>query len=403
MTRSFRILLAASAAAFAFAGASSASAGSITLSDPNCDSFTVGGTAGNQTLTCVVSSPPVCTVQGPSAGSVGTPITLTAQCSPAATSWAWTGCSSTTSQCQASASAAGPLQYQVLGSNANGPGPLSNPLNVTWTVGAPAAPTGCVASIVTSPTTLTNAGGTATVSVFGCSPGGVTYNWSRNGQSGWSTSAAAPVDSLGAGGTAGYTNSYQVSVCNGATCINVPSNPLTAFVPGSGGGGGAGFDLTGCTFAGYTGRGLDVTYPAAANTSVLNGAQKASPGGTFGNSDALVVRFTTPASGNAVFQPAGLPPSQNTSRVYALSTQPCQFATSSTPTGAILYAASGQSPAINIILGACSSSVPQFCLGKAYLQPNTTYYVTMVNRTTFGGGPSCSSGNCDMRIDFNNN
>jgi hypothetical protein len=37
----------------------------------------------------------------------------------------------------------------------------------------------------------------------------------------------------------------------------------------------------------------------------------------------------------------------------------------------------------------------------AYLQPNTTYYVTMVNRTGFGGAGSCLYGSCDMRIDFN--
>ena len=319
MTRSFRILLSAFAAAFALAGASSASAGSITLSDPNCASFTLSGTAGIQTLTCVTGG------------------------------------------------------------------------------GGPNPPTGCVASIVTNPTTLTNAGGTATVSVAGCSATGVlTYSWSRNGLSGWSTSATPPADQLAAGGTSGSTTSYQVQVCNdGLSCVYVPGNPLTAFVPGTGGGGGAGIDLTGCTAAGYTGRGLDVAFPATATTS------KAS--GTFGNNDALVVRFTTPAAGvndQTVFQPAGNPPSQNTSRVYTLSTQPCQFTTDGSLTGSILYTVSSQSPAITINIGACPYT-GSWCSSAAYLQPNTTYYVTMVNRTTFGGAPSCSFASCDMRMDFN--
>jgi hypothetical protein len=166
-----------------------------------------------------------------------------------------------------------------------------------------------------------------------------------------------------------------------------------------------GMDLTGCTAAGYVGRGLDVTFPATANTSVSNGALSASPSGTFGNADALVVRFTTPAAGvndQSVFQPAGNPPSQNTSRVYTVSTKPCQFTTDGSLTGSILYTISSQSPAITVNIGACpyTGVYAPYCSG-AYLQPSTTYYVTMVNRTTFGGAPSCSNGNCDMRIDFN--
>ena len=174
-----------------------------------------------------------------------------------------------------------------------------------------------------------------------------------------------------------------------------------------GGGGGGAIDLSGCTSAGYVGRGLDVTYPVAENTSISNGAGAASPSGTFGNNDALVVRFTTPAvvvDNISVFQPAGNPPSQGTNRVYTLSTQPCQFAASSAPTGSILYAASGQSPAITVKLATCPyAGTPYviFCGGYAWLQPNTTYYVTMVNRTTFGGAASCAYASCDMRIEFN--
>ena len=221
-----------------------------------------------------------------------------------------------------------------------------------------------------------------------------------------------------------------VSQCSGAACtspfvVSVPNIPVpvvttnytvtasdgqltgssTATYVASGGGGGA-IDLSGCTSAGYVGRGLDVTYPTAGNTSIANGASAASPSGSFGNNDAIVVRFTTPAAGVndvTVFQPAGNPPAQNTNRVYSLSTQPCQFATQSTPSGSILYGVSSQSPAITVKIGTCpyTGVYVGYCYSAAWLQPNTTYYVTMVNRTTFGGAGSCAYGSCDMRIDFN--
>lgn len=331
MTRSIRILLTAFAASFAIAGAIPAQAGSVTLTDPNCDSFLLSGPAGAQTLQCVVGAP--------------------------------------------------------------GPG----------------APTGCVPSIVTNPSPLTSAGGTATVSVAGCQPAGVTYLWMKSGSPlAGGNSATPPADTLAANtGAAGITWAYQVQVCNGTSCNNWPTSPLTAFVPGSGGGGGGAADLSGCTSAGYVGRLLDVPYPIAGNTSIFNGAKAASPSGSFGNNDALVVRFTTPAlsaDNTAIFQPAGNAPYQNTSRVYAVSALPCQFPTSSTPSGSILHAAGGQSPAITVQIGTCpyaGTGYVGYCYSKAWLQPSTTYYVTMVNRTTFGGTASCASSNCDMRIDFN--
>ena len=45
-------------------------AASLTISDSNCDSFTLTGTAPNQTLNCIVSSVPVCTVTGPTTGTI---------------------------------------------------------------------------------------------------------------------------------------------------------------------------------------------------------------------------------------------------------------------------------------------------------------------------------------------
>ncbi len=218
-----------------------------------------------------------------------------------------------------------------------------------------------------------------------------------------------PADTLPAGGTAGYTNSYQVKVCNGTSCTALlPATPLTAFVPGTGGGGG-GVDLSGCTAAGYTGKTLDLAYPTGANTSGMT--TSALPSGSFANNDALVIRFTTPAQGVndlSVFQPAGTGVSAQTSRLYTLATTPCQFATGSTPyawpPAGIIYSIVSQTPAIQVHIGACAIN-PLFCAGYGtYLQPNTTYYITMVNRTGFigGGQASCNYSDCPMRLDWNN-
>jgi hypothetical protein len=409
MTRPFRILLAAFASAFAMAGTPPASAATVTLSDPNCDSFTIAGGAGSQTLTCVVSSAPVCTVVGPTAGSIGTPVALTAQCSPAATSWAWTGagnsCEGKTTQiCQANEPVAGPSPYKVQGRNANGWGPLSAAVFVTWSSGPSPAPAGCVASITTNPSPLTNAGGTATVSVTGCSPAGVTYNWSKNGAAGWSTSASPAADTLGSGGTAGFTNSYQVQVCNGGTCINVPaSNPLTAFVPGSGGGGGgAALDMSSCTQQGLTGRLYDLPYSTTANINDDSG--NVSPPGSFGNSDVIVVRFTVPANtpiGDlSSFQTnptAGYP---YVNRIATLSTDPfsCLIATSTFLGGGVIATIAGtQTPLMSFAVGGA--------FGRATLLPGATYYITYVNRNAYGASAaqgSCTAGDCKMDFHFQN-
>jgi len=249
-----------------------------------------------------------------------------------------------------------------------------------------------VASIVTNPTTLTNAGGTATVSVSGCSPGTVSYNWSKNGAFGWSASATPAPDSLGVGGTAGYTNTYQVQVCNGISCVVLPAAPLTAFVPGTGGGGG--IDLSACTSAGYTGHGVDIAYPTVANATRVFTDKTV---GNFGGSDMIVVRFVAALSeGNgstiSAVEYSNFPAAF---RLATLSTAPCVVATSGTPSGNVLKAVISQGPILNMALAGG--------LGVVKLTPGATYYVNYVNRDTYGSSAnSCPSSNCAMVIDFNN-
>ena len=273
---------------------------------------------------------------------------------------------------------------------------------VLWSSGPQPAPTGCVASITTNPSPLTNAGGTATVSVTGCSPAGVTYNWSKNGAAGWSTSATPAADALGPGGTAGFTNSYQVQVCNGGTCINVPAgNPLTAFVPGSGGGGGgSALDMSACAAQGLNGRLYDLPYSTIGN--VNDDSSNVSPPGSFGNSDVIVVRFTVPSNASGddsklQINPTALYPYVN--RLATLSTDPfsCLIAPSPSLFGGVIASILSQTPLFNFKVG-----VQTF--GYTTLMPGATYYVTYVNRNAYGApaSSSCTAGDCKMDIRFQN-
>ena len=63
--------------------------------------------------------------------SVGTIIALTATCTNAPTSFAWSGCSSTSSTCSAGSASTGPVVYSVVASNAAGAGAPAS-VTVTW-------------------------------------------------------------------------------------------------------------------------------------------------------------------------------------------------------------------------------------------------------------------------------
>ena len=78
-------------------------------------------------------TPPVCSVSASSlTPSVGAMIVLTATCTNAPTSFAWSGCSSTSSTCGAASASTGAVVYSVIASNAAG---ASAPASVTVTWG----------------------------------------------------------------------------------------------------------------------------------------------------------------------------------------------------------------------------------------------------------------------------
>ena len=74
--------------------------------------------------------PPICSVSASSDyPTVNSTVTLTANCSQSPTSFAWTGCTSTTSTCQATSATAGAATYSVTATNAYGSGQGSKSVN----------------------------------------------------------------------------------------------------------------------------------------------------------------------------------------------------------------------------------------------------------------------------------
>lgn len=353
----------------AFAVISPVNAGSITLSDPNCDSFTLGGTPGNQTLSCVVSSVPVCTVNGPGSAQINTSVTLTAQCSPAATSYAWTGGNCTTGQtCNATESSAVTRNYTVTGTNNTGAGSPSAALNVQWSNAPPAVPSGC--TLTPNPASLPAGGGSVTLTAA-CSGGGAPTNFVWTGGTIPSSGTSAQVVTSVTAST-----TFTVRPSNGGGNGNLASTTVT--VAGAGGGGGA------------------ISCPGYSSTIVLNlnyavGVQsKANTTSGFGNSDIVVAKFTTGTLSNygkGGFLNAVEIADGPITRTAALSTTPCDL----TPPGVNNTATNIAWPQIN------------FSAPNSYgtpLQSNTTYYFNIVNRTSAVGAATCtnSDGNCPVAV-----
>jgi hypothetical protein len=420
MTRFLRFILATAALAAASFNIAHAQSASVTFNDPNCGSWGLTQQSATQfTLTCQSLT---CNISALPANPLPTEnVTLTANCgeSPQAI-FAWSK-SPTTSGCPATASTAkaavltadgqphlGCAYKVTVTDGAAGGGTASKTLN--WSSAPPPTPTTCSIAFTTGSASLPQTGGAITM-VASCAlntSATTQWSWTKDGLAfgSPSTGATATVsDNLVANAlTTSVTTTYVATATNGGS----PGTATQGVVRAGTGGGGGNFDMSACTSAGYTGRGLDVPFPTTTGTSIANGAFNATPGGNFGNSAALVIRFTTPPAGandQSVFQPAANPPGQGTPRVYTLGTQPCLFATGPTAypaTGPILYSTAGGSPAITVNNKACPYSAALCPIYGAWLQPNTTYYITMVNRSSFTNtAGSCAFTSCDMRIDWN--
>lgn len=151
------------------------SAATFSYSDPTCSSFISTSTQnGDLGVTC--NRPPVATVPqcslvaAPATISAGAQSLLTATCSPAATSYTWTGTAATGAT--ASIAPTATSTYTVRGSNAAGAG---NVASATVTVSASLAPPQC--TLTANPSTL-SAPGWVTLTAS-CSPAATSYSWSN--------------------------------------------------------------------------------------------------------------------------------------------------------------------------------------------------------------------------------
>ena len=379
---------AAAALTFAFLAvpaSSPAQAATFTLNDPNCSNFSYDPPT--NTLTCVVSAPPVCTVTGPTTGTINQQNTMTASCSPAATSWVWSsdvgsGCNAQTNQsCNDTQTAAGTVNYKVQGTNGQGQGPLSAAYPVVWSSTPPAKPSGCTI-VQSNPSGTLPVGGASPTLTANCTTGGaVTWLWAGGAAAGQTTAAVAPLVTSTTTFTATATNSAGST----ATTYTVQVN--------TGGGGGpiscAGFNNTLV---------INVTWGVTAQTFT-------NQNGGFNAGDALVLKFTTPANGGALTKKGGVvgyeyggPPGP---RYGTLSTQPCDFPASSTDTThAVSIAGGGLGVLCYSGQSACSTAVSMgytfnpLKVANALLLPNTTYYINIANKSGSCGinGQSCDMG-----------
>ncbi len=136
-------------------------------------------------LSCggVTSGPPSCTISGNANGTVGVANPLTANCSPAATSWSWTGGSCagvTTSTCNANEGSTGTVTYTVTGTNAQGPGGASPGFQVQW-LSTSGPPQGCV--ITPASQSMGSSGGAISQLKVSCAGGAplTTFAWTATG------------------------------------------------------------------------------------------------------------------------------------------------------------------------------------------------------------------------------
>ena len=302
---------------------------------------------------------------------VGTTITVSAQCSGNPTSYAWSGCTSTTGRCTATSSVAGTQTYTVVASNASG---TSAPaaVGVNWQK-LPAAPV--CSLIVTANSDLPVVSSLALLTAA-CTGTPSSYNWTGCASGSNLCAARSPVAGV---------QTYSVSASNaGGTgalayaSVNWQSSPSAP--PGFCGQ----FSSFLFTDDGWTG------------TRLISRSFTDDPG--FAWNGVWVVKLTVPP-GAASAQRGGItvaefggPP---TPRQTTLSRFPCDFRPDD-PTGnnGPLEQNNGNTTTLSFMLGASSGGVPG-------LTPGGVYYVNVRNWQVETGTISCdpSIGRCEAFMD----
>lgn len=173
---------------------------------------------------------PVCTLSAsPGTITAGGSAKLTANCSPAATSYSWTNTGFAATAAGGTVSPTATTTYSVLGSNASGPG---NRASVTVTVAPASALTPPACTLIASATTVNP--GTAVTLAAKCSPAATSYTWTNTGFSQSATGgtvapATTTTYSVAGSNAAGKGNSVSVTVTMApSAALTPPSCTLSA-------------------------------------------------------------------------------------------------------------------------------------------------------------------------------
>jgi hypothetical protein len=408
MKHTLRIFLAAFVAAVALAGMPAQGQSSraiVTFNDPNCASWGMTQSGSNFTLTCQTL---LCTITADKPAPLPTDaVVLTAACvGLTGNTFTWTkfsgpaGCpaiasTTATANLAAAGTAVSGCVYKAAAVDpVNGGGSATITLN--WSTALPGSPTGCSVAFTTGMANLTNVGGPITM-VASCANtnGSTLWAWTKNGLaagSGTTLSDTLPANT----GTVNLTTTYVVTATNAGSTPATVTQPVVVQVAG----GSSGIDMSLCTAAGFTGRGVTMNYRLSGNERVLT-----SNLGNFGNNEAIVVAFIAPAAdntGGAHFTMTYAGGAGQGNKLATLDTKPCSFGTVNST-----QFASGNPPA-TVSVG------PSFNLnvapngggvGQTQLQPGITYFITFINRNDYYGKvtstPSCTGSTCDQFIDSN--
>ena len=115
---------------------------------------------------------PICSITAPTpTPAVGAVVTLSATCTGAPTSFSWTGCTSTTTTCQATSTIAGTLTYALSATNNAGTGSAAQ-IALAWQGASGPVPQCTISAASTTPQIGTNL-----VLSASCSQTPTSYNW----------------------------------------------------------------------------------------------------------------------------------------------------------------------------------------------------------------------------------
>jgi hypothetical protein len=393
-------------------------AASITFDAPFCSGFSVSGTGPNYTLTCESMA---CTA-AVSANSAlpGQPIVIAMSCPGGATiasyQWAVSGTSGCVTPSQGSYNViTGPVEasctYRIIATANNGD-KGSAVANVAWTATPLAAPSCSAPSLVTSPSPMSSAGGSASLNVS-CTGTGITYAWRRTAPSaGTLSSSSSASDSLAANATSGgITYTYAVDACTGPTAASCTSQTISVVVPSATGGGGGGGGAGG-------GTGLCAGLPNVVMMDVPWGGTITTrgSGSTFQSNGMVVAKFTVPAGYSTTpgFKGKIQAAEYGDPAVYrqtSLSTQACDFRGAATKTtDTYITDPTGTNNPLKFGFG--NTAIVEFtvtgtALFTPQLVPGQTYYYNIRNWSPYAnggsGGTSCTnaSGHCDIIVSHN--